>query len=231
MNKIILILLFLSFIILSCETKNIVSKKPFFDSKGNYVGDSIFLNDLIDKITFADSTYIIDSIVFKRYADYKKHIQSIYTFKGGKNIFENIEYYTNGNMRKYAFIDEDNESYFYQRNYDTSGKLIDHIGEIFFQGYIEGINSETLEVKRNTTIKYNIFYPNPPDCVNEIYIKDNDKKHKVFKKSKVLGFLQYVYQDNDKLGNFTVDVGLEIRERGHDSVSYFNKPLFFKVVE
>jgi len=233
MRKITLYIVVLIFISLlsSCKDKSVYLKKQFFDSKNKYIGDSIFINNIIKTIVFKDSSYVIDSIVYNRYNNSVNNLKSIQTFKNGKNIFENIDYFENGNIKRYSFIDEDNSNYYYQRNYDSNGNFLNTYGYVFFKGYVTNINLDNLEVKKGTTIDYKIFYPNPPDCKAKIYVRVNDSTlFDVFHKSKYLNFLQTVVKDNNELGTYQTNILLELKQNNNDSVIRYDKTLFFKVV-
>ena len=231
MQRVIVYIAFFCIVLISCNERKTYLKKPFVDSKGKYIGDSFFVNNLIRKIVFVDSSYFIDSIVFNRYENFAKTLKDIRTFRMGKNIFENIDYFENGNIKKYSFIDEDNKDYFYERNYDNTGRLSSTKGYLFFQGYITNINTDNLEVRKGVSIDYKIYYPNPPDCKVNLYIKyDDGTKHDVFKKSKFLNFLQTVYQDNNELGTFKTNILLELKDKNTDSILRYNNELIYKVV-
>lgn len=224
------LVLFIS-LLLSCKMKSSYFVKPFFDLHNKYVGDSIFVNGAISKIIFKDTTYEIDSIVFYRYSDLPAVIKSIKTFKKGKNIFENIEFYKTGRIKKYSFIDEDDSNYYYERLYHESGVLVKINGKIFFQGFIIDTTSKGSVMKIGSQIEYRIFYPNPPDCKTRIYIKNDDGTcYDVFRKSEFLDYLQTVFSTNSELGNFKVTVALDQDDKSMDTTITYQKSLIFKVV-
>ena len=157
-------------------------------------------------------------------------MKSLKTFKGGKNIFENIDYYENGNIKKYSFIDEDNSNYYYERLYHSSGALMKINGYLFFQGYIIDTVSKNLDIKKGTIMSYRIYYPNPPDCSAKIYIANDDGKlYDVFKKSNFINFLQTVYQDNNEIGTFKVNILLELKENNLDTIARYTHGLLYTV--
>jgi hypothetical protein len=218
-------------LLLSCNDEAGYVSRPIFDIHKKYIGDSIFVNHAIMKIIFIDTSYEIDSIVFSRYDNSSKSLKSIKTFKGGNNIFENIDYYENGNIKQYSFIDEDNGNYYYERQYHDSGPLIKIRGNIFFQGYIVDTVSKNLDVKVGSTVDYRIYYPNPPDCNVKIYIKNEDGTvYDVFGKSNFLNFMQTVYKDNNKLGNFKVTVLLELKDNSMDTTINYSHSFVYKVI-
>ncbi len=232
MQKVIVYIVFFYIVFVSCNEKDNYLKKPIIDSKGQYIGDSLFVNRLIKKIVFIDSSYFIDSIVFDRYENSSQTLKSIRTFRIGKNIFENIDYFENGNIKKYSFIDEDNKNYFFERNYGTNGRLLNTNGYLFFQGYITNVDTDNLEIRKGSSIDYKIYYPNPPDCIVNLYIKyDDGKKYDVFKKSNFINFLQTVYQDNNELGTFKTNILLELKDKNTDSILKYNDELIYKVVD
>ena len=232
MKRLIILTPFFLIFFISCD-ENIILQKPFYDSKGAHVGDSLFINKLIKKIIFIDTSYTIDSIIFNRYENSENTLKNIRTFRKEKNIFENIDYFENGNIKKYSFIDEDNKNYFYERLYNDSGKIKSINGYLFFQGYVTNINTENLEIKKGQSIDYKIYYPNPPDCNVKIYIKyDDGTKFNVFKKSPFINFLQTVSNDNTELGTYKVNILLELMGKNkNDSIIQYNHELFYKVVK
>ena len=217
------------FIFFSCNKKNEQTKAPFYDSNMKHIGDSIFDNKILSKINFTDTTYEIDSIVFKTNKGFKNRLVSINTYKNGKLIFENIEFYENGNIKKYLFIDEDNSNYYYERLYNKEGKFSTSAGCLFFQGYIIDSSSKSMDIRKGTTITYRIYYPNPPDCKTDIYIKNDDGSvYDVFNKSKFINFLQTVAQDNNELGTFKVNV--QLKQKSDDTIIFYSKDVIFNVI-
>src|SRR6266571_7705942 len=129
MNRIFFIItLNVIFLLNSCQIKE-HTNRPILNSKNIHIGDSIFISGVLKKVIFTDSSYVIDSIVYERYDN--NNLKSKSTYKSSKPIFENIEYHQNGKMKKYVFIDDDNANYFYERNYDTLGNLLNKQGELF----------------------------------------------------------------------------------------------------
>ncbi|HXS36371.1 MAG TPA: hypothetical protein VN721_06695 [Flavipsychrobacter sp.] len=235
MKKAIRALMFLTTIIslVSCNNKT-AHVSAFYNKKGEHVGDSIFIGQELQKITFVDTIYNIDSITFRRYSN-STSIQAIYTYYKGKQVFENTEYYKNGRIKDYLFINDVNSNNFYERTYSESGKLISVNGEIFFKGFLSELNTKTLELKPNATMEIIIYYPNPPDCVTSLYIlQDSNKRGYVFGKDKYVSFVQRVFFDNkpkpiDKIKPWKkIDIWLEVHDKASDSSIYYNKPLFFK---
>ena len=91
-----------------------------------------------------------------------------------------------------------------------NGVLIKINGYLFFQGFIIDTTSKNLDIKKGSTINYRIYYPNPPDCISSIYIKNDDgSTYDVFKKSSFLNFLQTTYQDNSTIGTYKINIMLE----------------------
>lgn len=215
----------------SCGKENSYFTKPFFDAKGKHIGDSVFIDNVVNKIVFIDSSYILDSIVFSRYNNPSNSLKSIESYNDGKRIFENIDYYENGNIKKYSFIDEDNSNYFYERLYHSSGALLKVNGYLFFQGYIIDTASKNSDIKKGSTINYRIYYPNPPDCNVKVYIKNDDGTvYNVFSKSKFLNFLQTAYQDNNELGTYKANIFIELKENSIDTIVRYNHEFIYKVV-
>ena len=96
----------------SCNQRDSIEKRPVFNIQNLKVGDSIFTNKLLNKIIFSDSSLIVDSIVYLRYGNSLKTIKSSNSFIKGKKAFENIEYYENGKIKSYQFLDDECENCF-----------------------------------------------------------------------------------------------------------------------
>ena len=217
---------------LSCENKSTYFSKPFFDADGNKVGDSVYRDNLIEKILFTDSTYEIDSVVFSRYDNSAKTVKAVNTYMKGKFVFENKYYYRNGNIALYKFIDDEKSNYFYERRYRSNGSFAQSRGYVFYQGYIIDTNATIgMTVKQGTSTGYRIYYPNPPDCVTSLYlVDDTGKKWAVFEKSKFLDFLQTVWQDNDNPGFFKSTFLLELNDKHRDTTIRFTQDIITEVV-
>lgn len=233
MRNVPLIILFACFIAaLSCNNQTVYSSKPFFDSYGKKVGDTVFYDNLIKKIVFTDSSYQIDSVVFSRYDSPDKTVKSVNTFMNGKHVFENVDYYQNGKIAKYKFLDKEKSNIFYERLYSSSGRLLQTWGNVFFQGYLVdtmAINEEKL--KKGTSTAFRVFYPNPPDCIASVYVMDEDtgEKYDVFQKSSFLNFLQTTWQDNQSSGYFKTTVLLELFDKHADTTIKYSQTVFFEV--
>jgi len=225
-NKNILYLIAVIFIN-ACNTESLTKIVPFIDLNGKYIGDSIFLNEKIMKIIFTDTSIYIDSIVFDYHHHDNQILKSKQTFMDGRLVFENIAYYKNGNIKIYTFIDDDKETCYYRRFYSLSGMEVQTSGELFFQGYIEGI-TDNFEIKIGDTIGYSIFYPNPPDCKTDLYIKIDNEPYFVFSKSAYIDCLQTVTASYSDIGFNETDIWLSIKDNHTDSIQYYNKPLFIK---
>ena len=227
------ILLFACFVsCLSCNNHTVYSSKPFFDPYGKKVGDSVFYDNLIQKIVFTDSTYEIDSVVFNRYDNQAKSLKSVNTFMDGKHVFENVDYYKNGSIAKYMFVDGQKNNHCYERWYRSTGPLLFSRGDVFFQGYLV----DTTAIHKDKLIKgtssiYRIYYPNPPDCVASMYVFDNDtgEKYDVFEKSSFLNFLQTTWHDNKRTGYMKTPVLLELFDKHADSTIRYTETFFFEV--
>lgn len=231
MRKFIAAISFFTILFYSCKEQDKYIKKPFYDLAKKHIGDSVFINGVVRKILFIDTTYEIDSIIFNRYSNANHNLRSIQTFKGGKYVFENIEYHENGNIKKYSFFDEDNPNYYYERLYYDNGVLVKITGHLFFQGFIVDTASKNLDIKKGSTIDYRIYYPNPPDCISRIYIKNDDGSiYDVFKKSSFLNFLQTTYQDNNTVGTYKVNIMLEQKDKSMDTTIMYNSSVIFNVI-
>ncbi len=214
-----------------CKNDNQRIIKPFLNENGKYIGDSLFINGVFGKIIFNDTSLIVDSIVYKRFDN--KNIKSINTYVNGKKTFENIEYYKSGKIKSYLFVDDNTESYFYKRNYNSKGEFISEEGTLFFQGYLTEINIKTLEIKTGKDMSIKIFFPNPPDCNSFLYVKINDNsKNDVFYQNHYINFLKTVSVNIKKKSQrkiwTLIDVWLELQ--GYKDTAYYNKPIYYKVV-
>lgn len=226
--KIIILYLYATLFISACKISNSSKIVQFVDSNGKHIGDSLFSNDKIVKIIYFDSTLYVDSVVFEYHDQDKLFLKSKQTYMNGHLVFENIDYYENGNIKFYKFIDEDNEKYYYKRFYNLSGKMIQEYGELFFQGFIKNLD-ETFDFKLGDTIEYSIFYPNPPDCETNLYIMIDNEPHYIFSKNEYVNCLQTVKACFSNIGYNKTDVWLSIKENYNDSVLYYNKPLYIEV--
>lgn len=218
--------------VLGCQKKNNYHAVPILDKKHNHIGDSVFCNGILSKVVFVDSMYIIDSIVYERYDNQARNLKSIRTYSNGVWVFENIEYFENGRIKEYVFKDEENEDYFYLRKYNEDGVLIETEGELFFQGYLDGLDFNTLEVKFGKDIDIKVFYPNPPDCDVFLYVKgDNNEKWNVFHGSKYIDFLQSVSVKNDTVSNKwnKIDICIDLKNKS-DYDTYCGETIYYKVV-
>jgi hypothetical protein len=217
---------------MSCTNNTEYSSKPFFDPYGNKVGDSLFSDNLIQKIVFTDSTYVIDSVVFSRYDNPAKTVKSVNTFMNGKLVFENIYYYQNGKIAMYKFIDEEKSNYFYERRYSSEGAFLQSSGYVFFQGYIVDTSAiQEEKIRKGESIAYRIFYPNPPDCIAKVFVFDEDTGEKidVYRKSSFLNFLQTCWQDTERRGFFKTTTLLELFDKHADSTIRKSESIIFDV--
>ena len=221
---------------IACNSKELIVRKPILDKNRIKIGDSIFNNKNLVKIIFTDTTLIVDSIVYKRFNISTNKIKSISTFIKGKRVFENIEYHENGKIKEYRFIDEDSDTYFYSRIYDTSGHFLDKQGKLFFQIYLHDTsNLEGLAIKEGSNLFINVFYPNPPDLKSFLFVRFSDnKKIDVFSENKIMNCLKSVYTENtlkDKSVNWReINIGLELSEVDGNIIDTFGKKVFYKVV-
>lgn len=231
-KNLLIVILLLSVIINSCKINDRIEIRSFSNKNGDVIGDSVFLNDVLQKVVFKDTSLMIDSVVYEWFEN--KSLKSVYTYIEGKKVFENKDYYENGTIKKYSFLDDKCPNCFYTRNYDSKGLLINELGELFFQGYLTEINPETLEIKNGTDMDVKIFFPSPPDYKAFLYVDlDNNIKGDVFFQDKYVGFLKTVSVDIDKeLGDKVwseIDVCLELQ--GERDTLFYRKPIFYKVVD
>jgi hypothetical protein len=175
----------------------------------------------------------MDSIVFRWYDDLAGKLKEVLTFKEGKNVFENEEYYRNGKIKKYRFNDVDDTSIFYQRTYDENGVMTSSTGHLFFNGFIvDSSATKGSTIKKGTTISHRIYYPNPPDCVSRLYIKNDDGSvYDVFGKVTFINFGQAVYQDNNTEGSYKMAVVLEQKDQVSGITRISSSSIILKVVK
>jgi|GEM_PF-897087 len=220
----------------SCTQKESPTIKTIkiFNSKGKYIGDSVLNDGLLQKIVFKDSSLIIDSIVFYRYDNDARSVESKFTFIGGDRVFENVEYHQNGQVSRYLFFDEEKHNYFYERIYDTLGNLIEAKGEVFFQGYLSGLNFKTLDAQQGTNLKIKIFHPNPPDCRTKLSVKlEDDSNAEVFSRNKNISFLKEVSGSVEKppIGKIWTEIDVWLELQGANDTFYYNQAIYYKVVD
>jgi hypothetical protein len=222
----------LSVVIGACKSNGKFVVKTFSDASGKPIGDSVFLNGILQKIIFNDSAFYIDSIVFKRYD--RENVRSINTYMNGRQVFQNIDYYESGEIKTYSFLDEQKSDYYYKRNYNINGDVISEQGTLFFQGYLSEIDAKTLVVKKGKDMNIKIFFPNPPDCKAFLYVNlDDNKKADVFSQNQYITFLKSVsVSNNNKIEGkiwTLIDVWLEL-QKDKDTL-YYNKPIYYKIVD
>ncbi len=216
----------------SCNERDKYTRTPFFDSKKTHIGDTVFLDGRIDKIIFKDTSYKIDSIVYRWYKNSPSKLYSIVSMRNNNHVFENIYYHENGNIKEYHFHGDENSSLFYDRYYDNYGNLQTIEGDVFFIAYfIDTLNNNPYKVKFGTTTEYRLYYPNPPDCISNIFLKSIDgKQYNVFNKSSFLNYLLTSYQDNKiKEGIFRADIELQLKEKKLDSTAKYCMSYIFEV--
>lgn len=234
-NKIFFVTFILVELLASCRQRNIIEKKPILNSNNLHIGDSIFENNLLSKIVFTDSSLTLDSIVYTRWTSNSKNIKTIKSFVYGKQAYENIDYYENGNIKTYQFLDFSCKNCFYKRDYDSLGNLISVNGNHIFECNIDKINLKTLTIKKGMTINIQLFYANPPDCKTFTYVKfaDNEKKD-VFHQSKLVSFLKTVAVDNNSYNTnkewSEIEIGVEVKDNKTNKIDTSSKSLLYKVV-
>ena len=174
-------------VLLSCNNRNITSISHITDNQGNILGDSIFLNGLLSKIVFKDSFFIIDSIVYQYWDN--DYLRSIYTYKDGKNIFENIEFDNDDRYKSYRFISI-NDTCIHEREYGIYEQLIELKGPFFFNLFISGLNFDDNTISEEDRLGLKLFLPDPPYCeVKPYIINDEGRKNYVFEKNEHLNYL------------------------------------------
>lgn len=220
-------------IISSCIFKNKSGIREIYDSNGRFIGDSIFIDHKLIKINYISDQISIDSVVFSYFSNGK--LKSVRTYNDRKFVFENIDYYSNGKPRTYLFVDEEKDDFYYKRTYDGNGKCINEDGVLFFQGYMDKINSETLEVKADgKKMHVAIYHPLPPDCNAFLYVRFDSLKSDMFRTNSFIPYLKELwididYDEQDKDMWSKVIFGLDIIN-GKDT-STFEKPFYFKIVK
>ncbi len=219
----------MALIICSCKRTDNLRYKAFYNSENKKIGDSVFLNKMLTKVIFIDKAYFIDSIVYKRYNN--DSLKSVNTFRKGKIVFENKEYYENGKVKDYFFIDEDNPKASFQASYNQSGICNRVVGAAFFQIYYTGVNKDAT-VKLNTQVRLNAFFPNPPNAIIKVFIRNEDGSiyDNIFSQNKHIIFLKQTSWDNTDLGYYKIDVCLDITINCSDKSLQFHDPLTFQVV-
>lgn len=214
-----------------CSDKEKIHQNAFYDNNGAHIGDSIYVGGLIQKVIMRDTAYFIDSIVFDRYKNARNTLKSIYTYKAGRQVLQNIDYYENRRIKKYAFIDEDQPSYRYERLYSEEGIVQKVRGYLFFQGFVSNVSDSGIDVKLGTDVQYKIYYPNPPDCKVELFVEQDDGAlYNVFRKSKYIDFLQTVANRNNSLGVYESSIHLHLKDPKVDTIAKYNHSFIFKVV-
>lgn len=159
-------------------------------------------------------------------------IESINTFRKGKKAFENIYFHENGKISLYEFLDDNCENCFYKKEYDEDGKVISVNGELFFQGYLDKINPKTLEVKNDgKRMHISIFHPTIPYCENNLYVKLDTVKAKVFSSNKYISFLEDVYVDTDKHEKEWTEIDVWFEVICEEDTLLYHNPIYYKVID
>ena len=222
-------------LIFSCS-KNIEKEvRQFKDGNNQYFGDSILIGGLLKKIIYRDTIDFIDSISIERYSDVKG-VKSLNSYLNGRKVFENLSYYSNGNIETYEFIDEDNPKYYYNRYYSKDGSKAVYRGSPFFQGYISVISNLAtkdgeIEMKKGDFVRIRVFHPMPPDCNVRIYVKDFDGEIlDVFKQSRMLSFLHSTSVRGDEVGTYRIEICMEI-SCGQEAANLYSQSFFYSVIE
>jgi hypothetical protein len=229
-NFIRLLFVIVSFATSSCDFNDSRIDRAFFDVNGSKLGDSIMQGGILNKLVFTDLSCDIDSIVYTYYDNGK--LASYKTYKKGKPVFQNLEYYENGNIKKFSFIDEDRESYYYERQYFESGLLKSISGKPFYQCYLHDTIDNNPNFVKGSEITYRIFAPTPPDCESKVYIYDSLTSEKLqLRRNKSIGYLFEVIQDADDTGYFKVDINLELKDKSMDTVYTYKNNIIFNIKE
>ena len=213
----------------SCTNNSHIEFRPIYNKDRVLIADSVIQGGLLTSIIFRNKNMQIDSIVYEYFEN--NYLKSQYTFMAGKKVFENIEFYQNGTIKKYTFKDEDNPNIYYEREYFDNGKLKRIFGSPFYQGYLsDSTNSQNFV--QGYDINYTFFAPNPPDCECRLFIYDSiNNKRSYFGKSKTFDFLHLVKQDNNEVGIFKVDICMELRDFYLDTINNYKKSVTFRVIK
>jgi hypothetical protein len=230
-NKKAIIFFILSCTMCACRSGNVHTVVPFFDDHGKHIGDSVFAEGGLKKIIVRDSTYQLDSIVFDYFRESKGGLKSKYTYRDGKQVFQNIDYFENGRVKAYRFIDQLHKENIYERLYNDKGFLLKINGTPFFQGVVNNMNIESLSVPLGVPVIYKIYFPNPPDCESNVMVKyDDGTIHDFLSKDPYIEFVKSDLIDMDSVGVYRTNFILQLEEKQIDTSFTFERPLIFKVV-
>ena len=224
-----LLLIVIPIFFLTCKfrhVKNELLVKHIYGLNKSFLGDSIFKGDLLLKVVFIDSSFGIDSITYARYPD--NTLKSISTFKNGLPVFERIEFYNNGNIKKYEFIDIESK-YSYERDYNENGVLDSALGKPFFSCILAGINGRT--VQHDSLLSAYLYAPIPPNVETRIYTKFDDSTEEDFDRRPYLKNLFRESLRATKVGNQEWDIHMKFYDKDMDTTYDISTPLIFKVVE
>lgn len=227
-SKIIILATSLFFSAMSCRDREICKTKKIVDSQLGHIGDSFVCNDLLTKISFIDSLFLVDSIVYRWD---NNMIRSVYSYKRGIRVFENIDYYNTGDLASYIFISDKDSNYFYQLDFDPDGNIRSKFGELFFVGLMDKIDYNSLEVEDNgERMHIQIYYPNPPNCETLLYAKIDTLNADVFSQNSYIPFLKEVSVETKMKSKEWRLIDIWLKEScGYDTLLY-NQPIHFKVV-
>ncbi len=228
----IILLSFLLFTFSCVNNKDNIKVVKVNDANNNHIIDSIYINNYIHKIVYIK--FYIDSIVFSYDTDNRLVAKN--TYKKGVRVFENIEYFSNGNINIYEFIDADNE-YHYIREYDKKGMLIKITGNPFFNVYLDSLDFDTQEIKLHTDLGINVFFPNPPNYKPDLYVVGpSSQKWRVFHVNKFVPFLKQVSVSNNKIdlnkpwNSIRICMDMQGKDK-NDIYNYCMPELYYKIIK
>lgn len=226
--KIMKILFFIILaLFLSCSSRELV-ERPLYDSWNRYIGDSVLEKNKLKKIMIQDQNYFFDSIVYDRYDNGK--LKSSRTYSKGNLVFENVEYFENGEIKSYKFLDSRSGST-YQREYNSSGVNTSVIGEPFFCVVLENVLPHGTAFIGDTTY-YRVFYPNPPDTDTKFYIKQkNGELYDVFRTSPAINFLQTTSHSNLKEGQYKAEILMKFKDTQKESEYECSHTITYKIIK
>ena len=221
----------------SCNyNSSLPTKKPIYDYDNRIIGDSIFQRGRIVRLEFSEVAWHIDSIVINRYNNWDKSIKSVYSYFQGKKVFENIDYFENGKIEKYEFLDANCDDNIYSRHYNKDGSFLHQDGCIPINLYTDTNANENLEVRNNSLVRLYVYYPNPPDCKTFVYHEGKGKAlYEVFGQDKNIRFMKTVKVDMIKKGDHiykALNIGLIFTDTARKLIDTLgSKTFIFKIID
>ncbi len=210
----------------SCKpAKSKCTIRHIYTSSNTILGDSIFWDGKLSKVIFSDTIFGIDSIVYVWNSNGR--LASVTNLKNGLPIFERVNYFDNGHIKKYEFIDLTSK-FSYERDYNISGKIDTILGKPFFSCILRGMYSGN--VPQDSLLRAYLYAPIPPNVETKIYTRFDDGSQEDFDRRRYLTnlFREDIRARGD--GNKRWDIHMKFYDKDKDTIIDISAPLIFKIL-